>query len=867
MTLVRNWTRHTVVGFVIAVLVVGCEKTTSPGGNNNNNSAVPTTVTLDKTSLSFDAVGATDQLTATVKDQNGSTMTGVTISWSTDAAGVATVNTSGLVTSVGNGSATIKATAGTAMGTATVDVAQVATKLIRVSGDSQAAPPSATLPQPVVVEVDDRLDAPVQGVTVDFAAAAGSGSVNPTSASTGVDGRASTTWTLGGTDGADTVTATSGSLTGSPLNFTAKATSLFIASVTPDTIVEGSNAVLHGQGFSPTPASNTVSVAGVSASVVSSTDSTVTFTVPTSSCQPAQDVSVQVTVAAVNSNSVTQPRQPAQFVSLAVGQQQIIQDPNNFCLQFRGTISADEYVIGVGAAAELPNATLIHQLTGVGGAPFPSAPRIPSALSAPRTIARSAGVRPDPELAQRWAQQRRAEARIRRWEEEHLNPRLNPGLRPMPMRSGPARAPVVPSVGDTIHFRVPDIDAGGCAGYADITTIVKRVGAAGVFVADTLNPVTDSLTDADIMAYSDSFDNYIYARDTLYFGAPSDIDNNGEKVYIVLTIEVNKFVAGAAGFVFSGDLYPRASCASSDTGEIFYSHVPDPNDIGGQGPRSKNSVLAQMASLIAHEFTHDIQQSRRLIVSGNLGAVNMARWEAEGQAVFAEEIVGMAALGDTPYQNYGSAKTGSTGGVQWYRPEFRSLAQYYGYQPIGSASDAPELCTLLAASNTSTPCNAYSFYGPSYTFHRFVADQFGPGVVSGMGGEIQLQRDWIYKDVTKAGVANVANLLGVQFDSLFDRWAAMLYVDDRVGGVDSTLTLLSWDMTAIMGSLGLNTLTPVDRTFTAFDLQREVRGGSTDYSRLSSVAGHGFFAIKLRDTGGGVLGTSMKPQFWIVRLQ
>ncbi|MGH7668327.1 MAG: Ig-like domain-containing protein [Gemmatimonadaceae bacterium] len=80
------------------------------------------------------AIGATKQLTATIKDQNGATMTGLTVSWSSNTTSVATVNSSGLVTAVTAGTATITGSNGGKSGTATVVV---------TSGTSPAPPPPA----------------------------------------------------------------------------------------------------------------------------------------------------------------------------------------------------------------------------------------------------------------------------------------------------------------------------------------------------------------------------------------------------------------------------------------------------------------------------------------------------------------------------------------------------------------------------------------------------------------------------------------------------------------------------------------------------------------------------------------------------
>lgn len=82
---------------------------------------VPTTVTVAPTSASISA-GATKSFTAAVKDQNGATMTCSSLGWSSQNTGVATINSSGLATGVAAGTTTVKATCGSASGTANLTV-------------------------------------------------------------------------------------------------------------------------------------------------------------------------------------------------------------------------------------------------------------------------------------------------------------------------------------------------------------------------------------------------------------------------------------------------------------------------------------------------------------------------------------------------------------------------------------------------------------------------------------------------------------------------------------------------------------------------------------------------------------------------
>ena len=84
-------------------------------------------------------VGQTRTLTATVRDADGSVLTDRPVSWSSSNALVATVSSSGVVTAVAPGSATIDASAGGRSGGATVTVSLVPVASVSVS------PPTASV--------------------------------------------------------------------------------------------------------------------------------------------------------------------------------------------------------------------------------------------------------------------------------------------------------------------------------------------------------------------------------------------------------------------------------------------------------------------------------------------------------------------------------------------------------------------------------------------------------------------------------------------------------------------------------------------------------------------------------------------------
>ena len=117
-------------------------------GGDDGALRTPTTVTVSPdTTLS--SLKETVRLTATVEDQNGAVMSRTTVKWESSSDTIATVDESGLVTAVKNGQATVTATAGSASGSATVMVDQVANTVVingathKYSADGNTLPVSA----------------------------------------------------------------------------------------------------------------------------------------------------------------------------------------------------------------------------------------------------------------------------------------------------------------------------------------------------------------------------------------------------------------------------------------------------------------------------------------------------------------------------------------------------------------------------------------------------------------------------------------------------------------------------------------------------------------------------------------------------
>lgn len=204
---------------LLVVAIGGCD------GGTEIEEPVPTTVAITPEAATLSFVNATHGFTAVVRDQNGKTMPTATVSWSGSDTGVFTVSGSGpraTVTSVANGTATLTATSGQASGTASVEVKQIPTRVEMVSGNDQEAHRGTTLPEPIVLRMEDQGGIPVPGEPVTFLPDEGSGSVSPTTVETDGDGLASTVWALGAEQRRQSVLGSSGDFS---LRFMATATS------------------------------------------------------------------------------------------------------------------------------------------------------------------------------------------------------------------------------------------------------------------------------------------------------------------------------------------------------------------------------------------------------------------------------------------------------------------------------------------------------------------------------------------------------------------------------------------------------------------------------------------------------------------
>jgi len=229
--------------------------TVNAGGTVTAESIGTTTVTATSGSLSATASVTVRQVTASFQvvsgdgqsatvgnalaqaivvqanDAGGSPVQGAALSFSTTSGQVSPTT----ATTDAQGQASLSWTLGTVSGPQQIQVsvqgssasgrvnatalAGPPTDFVKVAGDVQSGPVGQPLANPVVVKLQDEHGNGVAGGTVTFTVTSGGGTVSPSTVSTGADGTAATTWTMGpNVAGAGLEASTAGF---APLAFTA----------------------------------------------------------------------------------------------------------------------------------------------------------------------------------------------------------------------------------------------------------------------------------------------------------------------------------------------------------------------------------------------------------------------------------------------------------------------------------------------------------------------------------------------------------------------------------------------------------------------------------------------------------------------
>jgi hypothetical protein len=216
-------------------------------------------------------------------------------------------------------------------------------------------------------------------------------------------------------------------------------------------------------------------------------------------------------------------------------------------------------------------------------------------------------------------------------------------------------------------------------------------------------------------ALSESFDE-VYEREVPFFGSPSDVDNNGKIIVLILNVKVNS--NNVAGFFSPLNWFPR----SEDPSEIdFYSNHADLIYI------DTDHVSDSGLATLAHEFQHLIQFN--MDDSENV-------WLDEGLSMFAEKLTGH----DNTISDYINNFNGFGSNIDI------SLT-YWQYEDL-------------------------DHYGASYLFLLYLSDRFGTNIVSQISNDVVKTGMDSIEDILKSYDSQL------RLREIFQDWAISLAIND-----------------------------------------------------------------------------------------
>ncbi|MEO8623810.1 MAG: Ig-like domain-containing protein [bacterium] len=689
------------------------------------------------------------------------------------------------------------------------------------------------------VKVTDAASVPVPGVAVSFTATGGV-SLSPTSGLTDASGLASTQVTLGTIAGTVSVSATAVGVASSvSSNISASAgpaAKIVVAPKTLRLVDVGDTARV-----SATAQDQFGNTAGAGAIAFSVSDPTLLSVDVTGLVRALRQGGTAFVISTSNSTSDTTtvtvlPPGSSNCTGLATSSPMAIGDVQTFTGTQYGCVS------GAGSGAEFAivafnsstdqTSSLTASVTGNGLGVAPTT-FTASTTTALRSVSGAAAVVPAPQLDESFHLKLLASVKAA----HHNFAGVRSAQRLAATRSiagsaggttiSAAGIPGTAQVGDLVTLNV---SSNSCSNPTNHALRVAAIGTKSIVLADTLNPA-NGFTSADYLRIATRFDTLVYPLDVGAFGAPSDIDNNG-RVAILFTRSVNEETPAnvnyfVGGFFHPRDLFPKVApdpadaCPTSNEGEMFYMLVPDPTGVVNGNARTTGFVDSLTTGIIAHEFQHLINGSRRFYVNTSASDFEET-WLNEGLSHIAEELLYYRESGFTPRMNLNDSTIRILN-----RPT-------YPFWKNDAASNFSRFLAYIRAPNSNSPFandDELETRGATWSFLRYAADRLAT-----TDGNIWQRFD----DATVTGLQTLTSVFGTDPVPLFRDWAVANYIDDLGVSSDPRFMHKSWNFRDIFTNTFLNIPTYPLLINTLADGATKsflIRGGSAAYVRLSVPAG------------------------------
>ncbi|MFP5355624.1 MAG: Ig-like domain-containing protein, partial [Gemmatimonadota bacterium] len=524
-----GWSRSSriLAAVVPAVVLAAC------GGSES--SGPPKVASIGVTALATQLeIGQTAQLTASPRDSKGNPLTGKTVTWTSSAAAVASVDNAGIVSGVTAGTATISAAADGVTGSIAITVVPIPVSGVYIDNRTPSVRQGGTAQLTAVAQ--DALGRVLADRTINWSSATPAiASVSQTGLVTGLS--AGTTYIRALVEGkVDSVPMRVRSLNAPT-----------ITGVSPATWTPAGQATISGTNFAPDLASNDVFVNGTRATVTAASATSLSITLPpitALACAPTGPVPL---VVSVNGDSATAQASIAMATprQLAVGESMLLTSPSDLlCNEFSATggtyvVTAFNYGTSAAAAASFQlfgaaRATAASTLLApakVLAFPAPSAPAFgPLALAAPSrderiAIGRAASLNAGIAYLNSHPNIRRAMAAKKARERAAYSRTAAPGAFASVTPVDP------PAVGDWFTKRMMRT-FGTYTTFDTLRARVVYVGPKLIIMEDSLAPLAGTM-DNEYQAIGTEFDRDMFGY-LANFGDPlvldSETDNNGRVI-------------------------------------------------------------------------------------------------------------------------------------------------------------------------------------------------------------------------------------------------------------------------------------------------------------------------------------------------
>jgi hypothetical protein len=415
-----------------------------------------------------------------------------------------------------------------------------------------------------------------------------------------------------------------------------------------------------------------------------------------------------------------------------------------------------------------------------------------------------------------------------------------------------------PPVGSTRIFQVLSTWSPATPAWKSVTAQLAYAGDNLLLYIDQAAPA-NGFTTTQLQGFGQLFDQTLYPVDTLNFGTPSDVDQNGRVIMLMSPVvngETSTSSCATQGYVagfFDEEDFNGASDPHSNGGEIFYSIVPDPN-----GTVSCAHTVADVGDVVPAVFLHEMQHltnfSQHVIL--NPGTPESG-WLDEGLSIVAEE------LGSLYYEQKCPPPSCRTNPAQLFPDSSQGFVQSFLYDSYQYAL-LPDTASLTLHDDDQ---NGFSWRGGDWALLRYLGDQQGAGFYRRL------------ETGSSDGLTDLEAAVGQPFPSFFANFGLALYTDSLPGLPRSTAPavdrFVSRNVRQLWARLyatsGGTSDIPYEFPVLVFPVTTDTSAaimnpGTMTYFRLDTPASDSTVTVRFSAPGGAPLSAVLHAQLSLFRL-